>query len=628
MSEPNPAEIADLFATPPEHVIETHISRVFLCGDRAWKLKKAVTLPYVDFGSLQQRRIACEREVALNRRTAPDLYLGCHAVYRDDAGRLTFSRHGEPVEWLVEMRRFPSGSTLDELAARHGLTSSLIEALADAVADFHSRATRVDVDPVSTITRTLHLNREAVARLAPDALPAGAWRDLESALTAELGRRRDALSQRKADGYMRHGHGDLHLRNIALIDGRPVLFDCLEFDDGLAETDTLYDFAFLLMDLLQHGCHDLANRALNRYLDRTGDYAGLGLLPLYVALRAAIRCHIAAMTPAGQAEAGRYLDLARRALLGSDLRLMAVGGYSGTGKTTVARALAAEHRHRLWGGVLLRSDVLRKQMHGVALTQTLPRESYTTEDSRRVYAAMLEWGRIVLQGGNTVVLDAVFGRADERDAAFAVAKHCNTAFTGLWLMAPLAVLVDRVSGRQGDASDATAAVVAWQYQTLQPPLGEPGWSSIDAGDSAENTIALARGRIGPAAGIPASGLLSKTDQTERAVLGETGVLSRLSSLIRPRSLAGRIITSLVAGLGLPVVLYAVLMLRTHGYEPMGLCHPTPHGGLIPIDMSRGSGIPTGCGVDWGFVASNILLPGLGFALLAYILMALLARTER
>jgi aminoglycoside phosphotransferase family enzyme/predicted kinase len=628
MTEPNPADIADLFAAPPERVIETHISRVFLCGDRAWKLKQAVTLPYVDFGSLEQRRVACEREVALNRRTAPDLYLGCRAVYRDNAGSLTFSTHGLPVEWLVEMRRFPSGATLDELAARHGLTPSLIEGVADAVADFHSQAMLVDVDPAATVERTLRLNREAVAHLAPDALPAGAWNDLESALTTEFERQRDALSQRKAAGRMRHGHGDLHLRNIALIDGRPVLFDCLEFDDGLAETDTLYDFAFLLMDLLQHGCHDLANRALNRYLDRTGDYAGLSLLPLYVALRAAIRCHIAAMTPAGQAEACRYLDLALWSLRGSDLRLMAVGGYSGTGKTTVARVLAGELLHRPWGGVLLRSDVLRKQMHGVALTQTLPRESYTTEDSRRVYAAMLEWGRIVLQGGNAVVLDAVFGRADERAAATELAKGCNAAFTGLWLTAPLAVLVDRVSGRQGDASDATTAVVAWQYQTLQPPLGEPGWSSLDAGGSAESTIALARSRGDPAAGIPAPGLLSKANQTETAVLGETGVLSRLSSLIRPRSLAGRIITSLIAGLGLPVVLYAVLMLRTHGYEPMGLCHPTPNGGLIPIDMSRGSGIPTGCGVDWGFVASNILQPGLGFALLAYILMALLARAER
>jgi aminoglycoside phosphotransferase family enzyme/predicted kinase len=493
MTEPNPAAIEGLFTPPPDQVIETHISRVFLTGDRAWKLKKAVTLPYVDFGGLEQRRIACEREVALNRRTAPELYLGCRPVYRDTAGSLSFSAHGAPVEWLVEMRRFPPAATFDTLVAQGRLTPALVEALADTIAAFHAGAPHVDVDAVASVARTIELNQAAFDRLAPDALPAAPLAEFHAALAAEFDRRRDSLGQRRFVGRMRHAHGDLHLRNIALIDGRPVLFDCLEFDDGFAEIDTLYDFAFLLMDLLQHDRGDLANLALNRYLEASGDYAGLELLPLYVALRAAIRCHIAAMTPAGQAEAARYLALARRTLHSADTRLAAVGGLSGTGKTTVARALAADLGGYPWGGVLLRSDVLRKQLLGAPLTQPLPRDSYTPEASQRTYAALLQRAALLLRAGNSVILDAVFGRPDERRGAAGVAETCGVRFTGLWLTAPLDVLVGRVAGRQGDASDATEAVVRWQMQNLQPPgQQDRAWSSIDAAGDRDCTVTRAR----------------------------------------------------------------------------------------------------------------------------------------
>ena len=493
MTEPNPTDIEDLFDPPPDKVIETHISRVFLTGDRAWKLKKAGTLPYVDFGSLEQRRVACEREVALNRRTAPALYLGCRPVCRDSTGRLSLSAQGDPVEWLVEMRRFPPAATFDELAAQNCLTPALVETLADTIAAFHAGAAHVDVDAAASVARTIELNRAAFDRLAPDALPAAPLADFHTALAAECNRRRDSLAQRRFVGRMRHAHGDLHLRNITLIDGKPVLFDCLEFDDGFAEIDTLYDFAFLLMDLLQHARADLANLALNRYLEASGDYAGLDLLPLYVALRAAIRCHIAAMTPAGRDEAARYLALAQRALQSSGVRLAAVGGFSGTGKTTVARALATDLGGYHWGGVLLRSDVLRKQLLGVPLAQPLPRDSYTPEASQRTYAALLHRAALLLRDGNSVVLDAVFGRPDERRGAAGVAETCAVRFTGLWLTAPLDVLAQRVAGRRGDASDANEAVVQWQAQHLEPPAAtEPAWLTVDAAGDRDCTVTRAR----------------------------------------------------------------------------------------------------------------------------------------
>lgn len=495
MTDPNPTDIDRLFE-PPLQVAETHVSRIFLAGDRAWKLKKALTLPYLDFATLQQRHAACEREVELNRRTAPELYLGCRAVYRDVSGRLSLAQQGEPVEWLIEMRRFPADATFDHLAAAGKLDAALIERLADTIAAFHAEAETVDADATDTVTRTLAFNDAAFERRAPDCLADADLAAFRAALQAEFERQRPLLAARKATGRMRHGHGDLHLRNIVLIDDRPTLFDCLEFDDDLAEIDTLYDLAFLLMDLLQHGCADLANRALNRYLEASGDYEGLPLLPLYVALRAAIRCHIAAMTAAGREDARGYLALARRALCSEDARLLAVGGYSGTGKTTVARDLAARLGGYPWGAVVLRSDVLRKQLQGRALTERLPPESYTAEASRQTYTALLDGAERLLRAGSSVVLDAVFGKAQERMAAAAVAESCSVAFSGLWLAAPREALIRRVAGREGDASDATAAVVRWQLEHLQPPSDvEQAWAAVDAAGDRTATLARARAAL-------------------------------------------------------------------------------------------------------------------------------------
>lgn len=488
MTEPNPADIASLFMPAPDEVIETHISRVFLAGDRAWKLKKAVALPYVDFSTLEKRRIACEREVTLNRRTAPQLYLGCRAVYRDAAGRLSFDPQGAPIEWLVEIRRFDARKTLDRLLADGAVTPAMITALAADIAAFHARAESVEREAGDMVAQTIALNDEAFANLPPDALPAEAFADFRAAQQAEMERRRSLLSRRRADGCMRHGHGDLHLRNIAVIDGHPVLFDCLEFDDDLAAVDIMYDLAFLLMDLVQQHRGDLASLALNAWLEAIPDDAGIALLPLYVALRAAIRCHIAALTEAGRAEAVRYLALARQALNPPVPRLILVGGLSGTGKTTLARALAPDFGGPC-GAVVLRSDTVRKALHNVPALQRLPKDSYTPDSSRRVYTTLLKRARVLLQGGASVILDAVYGKPDEREAAAALAREMNCRCDGLWLTAGPEMLTARVAARRGDASDATEEVVLWQLQHLSPP-GD--WKAVDAGDGPEETLRRAK----------------------------------------------------------------------------------------------------------------------------------------
>lgn len=493
MTDPNPADIETLFAPPAELVVETHVSRIFLTADRAWKMKKALTLPYLDFASLAQRRTACEREVELNRRTAPQLYLGSHGVYRGDGGRLSLTPQGEAVEWLVEMRRFPSDATFDRLATAGKLQAPLIDALADAIAAFHATAEMVTAEAGDTVTRTLAFNDAAFERRAAGCISDADLAAFRTALQAEFERQQTLLATRGAAGRMRRGHGDLHLRNIALLDGQPVLFDCLEFDDRLAEIDTLYDFAFLLMDLLQHGGRRAANRALNRYLEASGDYEGLPLLPLYVALRAAIRCHIASMTPAGRDEAQGYLALAQRALRSEGPHFVAVGGYSGTGKSTLARELAAGMGGYPWGAVVLRSDVLRKQLQGKALTERLPPESYTAAASRQTYAILFGTAEKLLRNGCSILLDAVFGQPAERAMPAEIAARCGGSFTGLWLTAAPDVLHRRLAARRGDASDATESVLRWQIENLQEPAAaDTGWASIDAGGEQNATLQRAR----------------------------------------------------------------------------------------------------------------------------------------
>ncbi|WP_341702959.1 AAA family ATPase [Ferrovibrio sp.] len=503
MADANPADIAALFNPPPDAVIETHISRVFLSGDRAWKLKKAVSLPYVDFSTLERRHAACERELVLNRRTAPDLYLGLQAVRRAADGRLALDDKGVIVDWLVEMQRFDPEQTLDRVIARGELTTGTVTALAAEIACFHGGAERVDTDGAAALDVALRANEAGFHRLDAAALPAAELARYREALGRELAAQAGRLGTRRPAGRIRRAHGDLHLRNIVLLDGHPVLFDCLEFDDGLATCDTLYDFAFLLMDLLARGRRDLANAALSRYLEVSGDHDGVALLPLYVAVRAAVRCHVAALNPETWPEARRYLSLARSALVPAHPVLIAIGGLSGTGKSTVARTVAPTV-HAVCGAVILRSDVIRKSLHGRNPQERLPAEAYSPAASQQTYAVLYEQAHRLLAGGNAVVLDAVFGRADEAAAVQALAKETGAEFSGLWLEAPEDLLRARVMARRNDASDADAAVVRWQSAHLQAP---EGWCHIDASGRPEDTVARVQVALAAATSlsVPVSG---------------------------------------------------------------------------------------------------------------------------
>ena len=467
---------------------------VFLAGERSFKLKRAVRYSYLDYSTEPRRRAACEAEHALNRRFAPGLYLGVQAITRDPDGRLQLGGEGLPVDWVVEMRRFRQADQFDELAAQGRLTPELMRSLADSIAGLHGAAGRQDAaGGAGGIGRAIETTIENLGPDAGAALPADAVGRWATQARAALGAQAGLLERRRLAGKVRACHGDLHLRNICLLEGKPTPFDAIEFNPDLSSIDVLYDLAFLLMDLHGRGLDRLGNVLFNRYLDLADEADGLAALPLFLSLRAAIRAQVAAAAQqrtkdAGKArdfaaEAARYLALAC-ALLEEQAAacLVAVGGQSGTGKSTLAYRLAPA-LGRPPGARVLRTDVLRKRAAGVALESRLPDAAYTMEQHAATYRRLEDEARSCLAAGHAVVADAVFAAEAERAGIRQVAREAGVAFRGLWLVAALEVLLRRVAARAQDASDATAEVV--RAQAARPGTPPDDWATIDAGEDGE-----------------------------------------------------------------------------------------------------------------------------------------------
>ena len=498
--------------------IETHGALVFLADDRAYKIKKAVRYPYMDFGTLALREAACKAELALNRRTAPDVYLRAEPICRDRSGMLSFGQRAvdaEIVEWCVIMRRFRQNALFDRMAQRGALTLDHVERLAEEVAAFHAVAEPRTTEAARAMRWVVEENvqelRERPALFAPDRVDR-----LQMLAEASLSGIGPMLDRRGRDGFVRHCHGDLHLRNVVEIGGRPTIFDAIEFNEDLAVTDVFYDLAFLLMDLDHCRLRPLGNRVLNRYLELTGDYAGVATLPLFLSTRAAVRAKVSASIAeampdeadngTGPAEFRRlardYLGMAIDYLAPPEARIVAIGGLSGTGKTTIAQLLAPDIGPAP-GAVILRSDVLRKQQFGVDRFDRLPDAAYGPEANRAVYDEMDARIRVVLGSGHAVIADAVFARPDKR---IAVADAAGDArFDGLWLTAPRATLIKRIAGRSLDASDADARIVDLHTGI---DLGVIPWPRIDASRPLEDVAGQVRdvltGMNGELAGQPAA----------------------------------------------------------------------------------------------------------------------------
>ncbi len=466
--------------------VETHAAIVFLAGERAYKLKRAIKLPYLDFSTPEKRRAVIERELEINLRETPELYLQVLPVTRTKTGKgFELGGTGEAADWLLVMRRFDEDALLASIASKGQLNDGLLAGLAATIEHFHRGAVRMPGAGFAQSLEAVVANLDA-ALCGADAANTGLCAaPIIERLYQELNARQALIAEREHEGFVRRCHGDLHLGNIVLWEGRPRLFDAIEFDERLATIDVLYDLAFLLMDLWHRGLRQEANLVLNHYFERAAmsELAGLALLPLFLALRAAIRAmtalhrlKVAPHNSTAESEALSYVSLAASLIAPERPSLVAIGGISGTGKTSAAREAAALIGAAP-GALVLRTDVERKVMQGVPLDFRLSSGSYTAEARDEVYRRVFKKAEAALNCGHSVIVDAVFPEHSARTSLCELAHRTNACFWGFWLEADPSVVRKRISARSGGASDADTFVAETQQRTVEPP---EGWIKVDA----------------------------------------------------------------------------------------------------------------------------------------------------
>ena len=466
-------------------VVETHISWVLLTGRYVYKIKKPVLFSFVDFSTLEKRRWFCEEEVRLNRRLASQLYLGVVSITGSPSDP-RMDGDGSPFEWAVKMKQFPPDQEFYHLLETGNLNESLISQLAIDIGTFHGRIESAG-DPLSygEPDRVRGPIAECFEDIPIAALPARiqfCMKDLEEWTIQEWKRLRPTLKERKSSGQVRECHGDLHLGNIALFEGRICVFDALEFKPGLRWIDVISEVAFLVMDLESKNRMDLAYWFLNCYLEVTGDYAGMSVFRLYEVYRALVRAKVAGLRLA-QVETGgpvqedilkeiiRYVELAHRLMMPAPPMLMLMHGVSGTGKTTVSTELV-----KALGALRVRSDVERKRIHAeqckIVVDHTTSKSLYGSDMTRVTYVRLRDLANTILQAGYSVIVDATFLEGAQRQSFIRLAqeRHVDVVIFDVW--APDEVLVDRIASRakqQTDASDATVGVMEEQ-KTKEEPL--------------------------------------------------------------------------------------------------------------------------------------------------------------
>jgi uncharacterized protein len=503
-----PARSGARFGLDCEHVtvLETHISYVLLTGRCAYKVKKAVDFGFLDFTTLAARHHFCEEELRLNRRLAPALYLDVVPITgRVDAP--VVGGEGIAIEYAVKMREFPQDALASRSLSRGELVPADIDALAAKVAEFHGAievaAAGAGFGAPEGILRRAQDNCNTLLPLLDDTAERGEIDALAAWTAREHAERRGAFLSRVEEGFVRECHGDLHLGNIARIDGELTIFDCIEFNPALRWIDVISEVAFTVMDLEDRGRADLGHRFLNAYLERTGDYGGLAVLRFYLVYRALVRAKIARLRTAqlapGEergasiAEYRGYVRLARKYAGAPQPAIVIAHGLSGSGKTTLSEALL-----EALGAVRVRSDVERKRLHGLDAREHgrngVERGLYTSTATDATYRRLATLTREIVVAGYVAVVDAAFLKRAQRDLFRTLAAELRVAFVIVAFPASEATLRERVGRRAAagsDASDADLAVLGYQLHTQEPlaPDEEPYVVWYDAEAPLENARA-------------------------------------------------------------------------------------------------------------------------------------------
>ena len=466
-------------------VFETHISYVILTGEYVYKFKKPVELGFLDFSSLQKRKFFCEEELRLNRRLAPDMYLAVVSVHGEPE-HPRVGGEGPVLEYAVKMRQFATADRMDMVTARGELTASHIDQLAELVAAFHERIPIAGMDThfgtLEVIRQRIMQNFEQVLQHTDDAEITSLCNQLRAWSEAALDKRCDLIAQRKQQGSVRECHGDMHMANIVMLEDKPVIYDCLEFSEDLRWIDTISEVAFLYMDLDFHHQHKLALRYLNQYLSLSGDYAGLGLLCIYLVYRAMVRAKVnsigAKQQQADPDMAADYLATTKSYLaLASNYVesfaspvLIILHGLSGSGKSWLAEQLLESY-----GAIQIRSDVERKRLLGLAAQaktkSAVGRGAYSADITSQTYQRLLDLARLILQAGNSVIVDATFLKKKQREQFHQLAQSLEVPFVILDIQATENTLRSRIARRmehEKDASEATLAVLEKQIKSNEP----------------------------------------------------------------------------------------------------------------------------------------------------------------
>ena len=462
-------------------LIETHISWVILTGDFAYKIKKPVNFGFLDFSTLQKRKYFCQQELHLNRRLAAGIYLEVVAITgTSDEPHIAGS--GEIFEYAVKMAQFPQSAQLDNMLAAGELKLEHMDVIARMIADFHQSTDvatgAMDYGNLETIYQPVeenfrqievHLNSERYTdRLAT----------LSQWSKAAFTERQTLMAKRKTDGFIRHCHGDMHLRNMLWLDGEPMAFDCIEFNERLSWIDVISEVAFLVMDLQHRRQAQLANHFLNSYLEVTGDYAGLSVLPFYLCYRALVRAKVNALrlkqdeiTSEEKAdtitEFEKYLALASTYTRPATAKLIIMHGLSASGKSTVSQQLLDAT-----GAIRIRSDVERKRLFKITSTDSAADKVdsgiYSADASQQTYATLIELASLIIGAGYDVIVDAAFLKYEQRKPFRTLAEQLNADYVILQITAPADILRQRIARRKNDVSDADLAVLEHQLANLQP----------------------------------------------------------------------------------------------------------------------------------------------------------------